>query len=77
MRFATGTRTSSKVSSAVGEPDLHLVLDPRRGESRRVGLHDEGAHALPAARLGSVSANTVSTFATEPWVMKRLLPFRT
>ncbi len=26
---------------------------------------------------GSVSAKTVTTFATLPWVMNRLLPFRT
>ena len=52
MRFAAGTRTSSKVSSAVGEPRIPILCSTRGAEKPgRVGLDDEGAHPLAAARV--------------------------
>ena len=78
MRFAAGTRTSSNVSSAVGEPRMPILCSTRG--AAKPGLSVSTMNALipfrpPAA--GSVRAKTVTTFATEPWVMNRFDPLRT
>ncbi len=51
-RFSAGTRTSSKLQLGGGRAaDPHLVLEARHGEAGRLGLDDEGAHPLAAARV--------------------------
>jgi hypothetical protein len=77
-RFSTGTRTSSKVSSAVGEPRIPILCSTRG--AAKPGVSASTMKALIPLRppaSGSVRAKTVSRFATLPWVMKRLLPLRT
>ena len=62
----------------MGEPRIPILCSTRGAEKPGVSVSTMKALMpfLPPAS-GSVSANTVSTLAIEPWVMKRLLPFRT
>ncbi len=78
MRFSSGTRTSSKVSSAVGEPRMPILCSTRGAAKPGVSVSTMKALIpLRPPASGSVSAKTVTTLATEPWVMKRLLPLST
>ncbi len=77
-RFAAGTRTSSNVSSAVGEPRMPILCSTRGAAKPGVSVSTMKALIpLRPPAAGSVRAKTVSTLATEPWVMKRLLPLST
>ena len=78
IRLALGTRTSSKVSSAVGEPRIPILCSTRGAAKPGVSVSTMKALIpLRPPAAGSVSAKTVTTLAIEPWVMKRLLPLRT
>ena len=72
-RFSTGTRTSSKFSSAVGEPRIPILCSTRA--TAKPGVSVSTMKALIPLRppaSGSVRAKAIRTLATLPWVMKRL-----
>jgi hypothetical protein len=74
MRLAAGTRTSSKCSSAVGEPRIPILCSTRGAEKPGVSVSTMNALSPFRPAAGSVIAKIVTRLAIEPWVMKRLLP---
>ena len=57
--------------------DAHLVLDAADAEAVGRHLDDEARQALVAGASGSVTANTVISSATDPWLMNRFEPVMT
>ena len=78
-RFAAGTRTPSKASSAVGLPRRPILCSSRATEKPGGRDLDDEARQSPMARSasGSVTAKTVMRSATEPWLMNRFEPSMT
>ncbi len=75
IRFAVGTRTPSKASSAVGLPRMPILCSVRSTAKpgRSVSTMKHEIRACRSAP-GSVTANTVTRSATDPWLMKRFVP---
>ena len=74
-RFDAGTRTSSNTSSAVGEPRIPILCSvratPNPGRLASTTKHERRRWRLASS---PVAAKTITRSATDPWLMKRLLP---
>ncbi len=79
-RLATGTRMSSKASSAVGLPRIPILcsmrLTEKPGDGTSTTKHDS-RRCRGVDASASVTAKTVMRPATEPWVMNRFEPLMT
>ena len=75
-RFASGTDTPSKMSSAVGEPRMPILCSSRAVVNPAVPCSTTKQLRCLRRRAasGSVTAKTFTTLATLPWLMKRLAP---
>ena len=80
IRFAAGTRTPSKASSAVGLPRIPILCSMRVTSKPGVGtstMKHESRSWRGVAGSGLVTAKTVIRSATEPWLMNRFEPVMT
>ena len=74
IRFATGTRTLSNASSAVGEPRIPILCSSRLTEKPALAVSTTKAEIRWwRSASGSVTAKTVTRLATLPWLMKRFV----
>src|SRR5450756_144645 len=74
-KLAAGTRTSSKASSAVGEPRIPILCSSRLTEKPGLAVSTTNAEIRRCrSASGSVTAKTVTRLATLPWLMKRFPP---